>query len=211
LHHDVTFLTMLAPARSYYNNAWAVTVQRVQADILRMHEFFTNEQEAHSRTLGICDRLNSELQHAWYEHGLANKERERLDAELTRAVDGYDSLKMHIHKLVIEALKSGLGKLVGGSTNGFPSEANATGDIVLYSPDVITKICGSIDTELRAGLCKCQFPVRLLGQITNLENASSLQYSQMCQQVPGCLQKGKVVTSPSTNRRRCLSILGSNP
>jgi hypothetical protein len=148
LHCDVTFLTMLTRARSYYGNAWAVTVQHVQADILWMHEFFTNEQEAHSRTLGMCDRLNSELQRAWYKHGLANKERERLDAELTRAVDGYDSLKMHIHKLVIEALKSGLGDLVGGSTNGFPSEANATGGIVLYSPDVITKICGSIDTEL---------------------------------------------------------------
>ena len=112
-----------------------------------MRQFVTNEQEAHHRTLGTCARLSSELQRALHEHGLVSKERERLDAELTRAVDGYDSLKAHLHRVIMEALKSGLGS---GSING--SSSDATGDIHL---DAIAKIGAIIDTELQAGVCKC--------------------------------------------------------
>jgi hypothetical protein len=139
---------MLAPARSVYNNAWAVTVQRVHEEILQMRQFITYEQEAHHRTLDKCAHLNNELQRAWHENGLAKQERARLDAELARAVDGCDNLKTHTPKLIVDALKSGIGS---GS-----SDVNATGDINLHSPDVAEKISAIIDAELQAAICKCQ-------------------------------------------------------
>jgi hypothetical protein len=110
-----------------------------------MRQFVTNEQEAHRHALG---RLKSELQRAWHEHGLANQERERLDTELARVVDGCNGLKTYMPKLIMDALKSGMGQLVTGS-----SDINVTSDINLLSPDVIAKISAVIDAELQAGIC----------------------------------------------------------
>jgi hypothetical protein len=94
-------------------------------------------------------KLCAELQRARHEHSLAIREQERLRAQLTRAFDGFETLQTHLHSLIIEALKLGLGELVGGSTNGSSTDVKATGDVNLCSPEVIAKIDAIIDTEMQ--------------------------------------------------------------
>ena len=102
----------LTPAHSMYENAWAIAVQRVHAELWHMHQTFLTEKEADMR---VCAKLTSELHRAWHEHGLAAREQAQLDAELMKVVSCCVTLKTQMPSVMAEALRRGLEELADGS------------------------------------------------------------------------------------------------
>jgi hypothetical protein len=84
-----TAAAALLPSQSLFENAWKITVQRVQTEFTQIHTSLTNkidaEKAAHACTLDTCTRLRHELEDSRYERGLVNGERERLSTELVKA------------------------------------------------------------------------------------------------------------------------------
>ena len=111
-YHDmmVAAMRVLTPAHSMYENAWALAVQSVHAEIWHMHQIFVTEKEADMR------KLTSELHRAWYEQSVAATERARLDAELMKIVSGWVKLKTQMPSVMTEALRRGLEELTDGTS-----------------------------------------------------------------------------------------------
>ena len=154
-HHDVTLAVMraLTPAHSMYENAWAIAVQSVHAEISHMHQTFVSEKEADMRA---CAKLTSELHRAWHEHKLAAEERARLDAELMKVVSSCLTLKTQVPSVMTEALRRGLEELADGSSGECSGMVMTSSELKNCLPARFAEISGRIDADLqdRIGECK---------------------------------------------------------
>jgi hypothetical protein len=93
----------LLPAQSLFENAWQVTVNRVQTELNKMYTSLASllhaEKAAHARTLDTCTHLQHELENALGETAIVRKETERLRKELAQAVGENDSLRTEMRNM----------------------------------------------------------------------------------------------------------------
>jgi hypothetical protein len=172
----------LLPAQSLFENAWKITVSRVQAEFTQIHSSLTSkldaEKAAHAHTLESCARLRHELEDARYERGLVNGERERLSAELVKAAKETRILRANLAGVmsglkeskercdllaaeneiwkkgwaVAKTVTSRLQERYGGKSDD-PSQQNG-GERDSYPPELLQQIREQIDLELQARIGK---------------------------------------------------------
>ena len=177
-----TAAAALLPAQSLFENAWKITVSRVQAEFTQIHSSLTSkldaEKAAHAHTLESCARLRHELEDARYERGLVNGERERLSAELVKAAKENRILRANLAGVmsglkeskercdllaaeneiwkkgwaVAKTVTSRLQERYGGKPDD-PSQQN-DGERGSYPPELLPQIREQVDLELQARIGK---------------------------------------------------------
>ena len=184
----------LLPAQSLFENAWQVTVHRVQSEFTKMQTTLVGmidaEKGAHARTLDACARMRHELEDALEERKMAHKERERLRGEVEQVVGENEALRIEMRRMLKDAEEARTEGKRLGVENGLLREgwgiANAVKSKVIkesngdhsYPPGLMDKVQEHINHELETRVAKrSSFSVSFTGII---EMSLFLQCLQTC-------------------------------